>query len=120
MRDADLHFDDAGSFASLFRTACQGNRRFAAFFISDFDVTPANAFDPSGSQSFKHSLFGRPSSSIVLRRRASLAAVADFVLRVDATDKELTVSLDHLSDSQAFHNVSAYAEDIHCLSPDAF
>ena len=57
-------------------------------------------------------LFGRPAAGEVLRGHLPALAILDFVLRVDAADELLGMTLDHLRNAQTLDDVGADANNV--------
>jgi hypothetical protein len=104
---------DAGGRHNVSRAASKLHRWGALGVITNFDVAPADAAAPAGAERFEHGFLRGPAAGVVLRGRFAGAAVFDLVVGVDARDEQLAVLLDHLRDSQAFHDVDAGADDGH-------
>lgn len=119
VRNTDLHVRDAGFLTALTCTTGQGNLRLAAHIIANFNVAPTDALYPARPHRLEYRLFGSPPSGVVLRRSTSLAAVVNFVLRVHTTNEQLSVSLNHLGDAQAFDDVRSDSVDFHTGSISA-
>ena len=111
--NADMHFRNAKSFAGFAGSTTQRDSWPARGVISNFDVVPADTARPARPHRFQHGLFCGPPPGVMLRGRFARTAVANFVLCENAIQKQFRMSIDHLSDPQAFDDVGSDTDDVH-------
>lgn len=107
VRDGDQQAGDAQLFDDGFGSAVYVDERLSARLVDYLHVAPTNSTPPAGTQGLEHGLLGGPAARKVLGGLLAVSAVANFIGRIDAIDKQIAVPLDHPRNSQTFGNIGA-------------
>ncbi len=111
MGDADgdaLHAELSSDFRGF---AGEGDRGTAAFFADDFEIEPADASAPSGSERFHGRFLGGEAAGVTFKLVLEALAIFDFVGRVDAAEEKLAAALDGRFDALDFGDIHTQANN---------
>jgi len=111
MGDADGNASDAEGSGDFCGFTGEGDVGAAALFADDFEIDPADAAAPSGSERFHGGLLGGEASGVAFEPVLKALAIFDFVGRVDAAEKGLAAALDGRSDARDFGDIHTQANN---------
>lgn len=112
MRNGDEHLDDTSFLDDVATSATKSDDRSSIRLVAYFDVSPANAFTPSGAQRFENRFLGSPASGKMLGGRFPTLAILNLVRCINTSDKLLAVPIDHLSDPQTLDNIRSDSDNL--------
>jgi len=111
MRDAErdaLHAEVRGDFCG-FSGESEGGA--AALLADDFEIDPADAVAPAGSERFHGGFLRGEAASVAFELIPEALAIFDFVGREDAAEEKLAAALNGRLDARDFGDVNTQAND---------
>lgn len=113
VRNADEYLANPKTIANFSGAASEHDLWFAPELIAHFHVLPTDAARPACSHRLEYCFFGGPPSGKVLGGGLAVLAIGDFVCGKNPLEKQFSVTLNHLGNAQALHNIGADPYYVH-------
>src|ERR1700676_580761 len=111
MGDREGYIFNAQTARNFAGGAGQSQRRFAAGLPDDFNINPAHAARPAGSQRLHGSFLGSKASGESLATTAVRFAIGNLRWRENAFQKKAATTLNRRFDAVDLHDVNAQADN---------